>query len=121
MKWGHHIRGGLWGGAILVVLDAALTIIEYTCLQYCEQTASTVGRIRFVAHPITDPLFNALTLALLDGEQRFLHVWTPTTIEVIREAVIYNGLCFLEAFFYGFLLGVMVSILIPRLTKRAKA
>ena len=121
MKWAHYIRTGLWGGAILVALDAALTAVEYTCLQYCEQTAPTVGRIRFIAHPIADPLFNALILALFDGEQRFLHVWTPTTVEAIRDAVIYEGFCFLEAFFYGFLLGVMASILIPRLTERARA
>ena len=26
------------------------------------------------------------------------HVWTPTAAEAVRDAVLYNGLCFLEAF-----------------------
>jgi hypothetical protein len=44
----------------------------------------------------------------------------PTTVEAVRDAVTYNGLCFLEAFSYGLLLGIMASILFPRLTERAK-
>jgi hypothetical protein len=120
MKWALRIRMGLWGGTILVALEVALTIVEYTCLQYCEQSAPTVGRIRFIAHPIADAAFNALVIAFVDGERRFLHVWVPTTVEAIRDAVVYNGLCFLEAFSYGLLLGIMASILFPRLTEGAK-
>jgi hypothetical protein len=72
----------------------------------------TVARIRFLAHPIADQLFNWVILTFFDGERRFLHVWTPTTTEAVRDAILYNGLCFFETFLSGLLLGMLASMLV---------
>ena len=119
MKSAPHIRASLWTGAILLAIDAVLAIIADACLQYCdERVVPAVTRIRFLAHPIADPIFNWIILTLFDGERRFLHVWTPTAAEAVRDAVLYNGLCFLEAFLYGLLLGMLASMLLARLRLR---
>jgi hypothetical protein len=54
----------------------------------------------FLAHPIADPFFNWIIVTAFDRERRFTHVWTPTTAEAVRDAVLYNGLSFLEAFLF---------------------
>jgi hypothetical protein len=78
-----------------------------------------VARIRFLAHPIADALFDLITLTSFDGGQRFSHVWTPTTMEAVWDAVLYNGLCFVEMFLYGLLLGILTSFLFPQLASIA--
>jgi hypothetical protein len=71
----------------------------------------------FPAHPIADPFFDWIIVTSFAGERRFTHVWTPTTAEAVRDAVLYNGPCFLEAFRFGLDLGTLARILFARLTR----
>jgi hypothetical protein len=68
-----------------------------------------IDRVRFFAHPIADSAFNFLAIALFDADKRFLHEWTSTRLEFVRDAIIYNILGFVEIFVYGLLLGIAIS------------
>jgi hypothetical protein len=111
-----YFKAALWGGTILLAVNAVLVVAIETCNYFtesCGEGLSALTRISFLTHPITERLYREIVLAFFLGESRSLHPWSPSTLEVIP----YYGLHLLEAFFYGLILGFLVRALLPRVTR----
>lgn len=133
MRWYSYTKTALLGGAILLAIDAALVVTLETCNyaasvmtpdqydQYAHYYTMLAGctfalsRISYVTHPVANTLYVAIVNTFFDARDRFLHSWSPSTLEV----VLYNGLLLSEAFFWGALFSVFAKILFSLLTRFA--
>lgn len=92
--------------AIDALLSLVIEVVNYFGA-FWPGAVSGLTRISFKLHPIANWAFEAIALAFFGGKDRSFHQWSPTALDVLT----YYGLCFLEAFLYGALLGILASVL----------
>ncbi|MGE0651566.1 MAG: hypothetical protein AB7P12_07435 [Alphaproteobacteria bacterium] len=120
MRQLSYLKAALWGGTVLLALNALLVIAIETCNYFtesCGEHLAALTRVSRVTHPIAERLYVEIVLAFFDAGNRVLHQWNPTRLEYARDAVVFYGLCLLEAFFYGLILGFLVRVLLPWVTR----
>ena len=116
-----YVKAALWGGAILLAIDAIFAGVMRACpyfAPHCSPAAIYgIHRTWFVLHPIAHPLHVTVILTFFPDRAHPVHGPPPDALVTF----LYYGLCFSEAFLYGMLVGVLARIVLPLLTRQTDA